>query len=60
MPRKMRKTNRVRAMIVTHKISRASLKDKKYKERETKKTGTVPESRDAEALAELLKALKKS
>ena len=47
-------------MTLTYKISRDSLKDKNYKDRETTKSGTAPESRDTEALAELLKALKKN
>lgn len=47
-------------MTVTLKISREALKNCDYKNRETKKVGTSPVSRDTEALAELLKALKKS
>lgn len=47
-------------MKVTLKISREALKNGDYKNRETKKSGKVPEPRNTEALTELLKALKKS
>lgn len=47
-------------MTVTLKISREALKNKDFKNRETKKSGKAPDSRDAGALTELLKALKKS
>lgn len=47
-------------MTVTLKISRKALKNRNFKNREIKKTGKAPDSRDAEALAELIKALKKT
>lgn len=47
-------------MTVTLKISREALKNRDFKNRETKKSGKAPDSRDTEALAELLKALKKT
>ena len=47
-------------MKVIHKISREALKNRDYKNRETKKSGKAPDSRDTEALSELLKLLKKS
>ena len=45
-------------MKFKYKISRKALKEKDYKKRETVKLGEVPCSRDTEALAELLKAIK--
>lgn len=47
-------------MKLTYKISREALKEKDYKAREKKIVGTAPETRDREALSELLKVLKKS
>lgn len=47
-------------MTVTLTIDREALKAKEYKKRVKKSSGKAPDSRDSEALAELLKALKKS
>lgn len=47
-------------MTVNLKISREALKNRDFKNREIKKTGKAPDTRDAEALAELIKALKKT
>ena len=47
-------------MTISLTIAREDLKDKAYKKRVKKVSGNAPDSRDSEALAELLKALKKS
>ena len=47
-------------MKTTIKISKEALVKKDYKNREVKKVGTLPSSRDREALAVLLKTLKKA
>ena len=47
-------------MTVSLTIDRESLKTKDYKKRVKKSSGKAPDSRESEALAELLKALKKA
>ncbi len=47
-------------MTVSLTIDREALKAKEYKKRVKKVSGKTPDSRDSEALAELLKALKKA
>lgn len=47
-------------MKVKYTITREALKSHDYKDRVTSKSGTAPTTRDTEALAELLKLLKKS
>ena len=47
-------------MTVIWTIDRESLEAKDYEKRVKKVSGKAPDSRDTEALAELLKALKKA
>ena len=47
-------------MTITWTIDREALKAKEYKKRVKKSSGKTPDSRESEALAELLKALKKA
>ena len=46
-------------MKMIYKLSREALEKCDFKNYETKKTGVTPNTRDAELLAELLKAVKK-
>ena len=46
-------------MKITYKLSLEALKNSDFKNYETKKTGVAPNTRDAELLTELLKAVKK-
>ena len=47
-------------MTITWTIDREALKAQEYKKRVKKSSGKAPDSRESEALAELLKALKKA